>query len=122
MVLRYWIPTLVWALAIFVLSHMSSPPGASLAPDYLLHFLEYGTLALTIVWGITLGLKHELTPLRASLAWAISTAYAATDEFHQRFVTGRVSSLEDLLADAAGAAIFLAVSYLFLQWRCGHSG
>ncbi|HUV13274.1 MAG TPA: VanZ family protein [Acidobacteriota bacterium] len=117
MLLRYWIPSFAWAVAIFSLSHMSSPPGASLGPDYVLHFLEYGIFAVTVVWGITSGLRRELTLSGAALSWLAVTAYAATDEFHQRFVPGRFSSIEDLLADAAGAACFVTGCYLVLTWR-----
>ena len=117
MLLRYWIPSFVWAIAIFSLSHMSSPPGGSLGPDYVLHFLEYGVLALTIVWGMTAGLQRELDLPRAGLVWLATTIYAVTDELHQRFVPERVSSIGDLVADAAGAAFFVAGSYLVLKWR-----
>ncbi len=117
MLLRYWIPSFVWAIAIFSLSHMSSPPGASLGPDYALHFLEYGVFALTIVWGMTAGLQRELDLPRAGLVWLATTIYAVTDELHQGFVPERVSSIGDLVADAAGAAFFVAGSYLVLKWR-----
>ncbi len=117
MLLRYWIPSFVWAVAIFSLSHMSSPPGASLGPDYVLHFLEYGVFALTVVWGMTSGLRKELTSSGAALAWLAATVYAATDEFHQRFVPGRFSSIEDFFADTAGAAFLVAGCYFVLRWR-----
>jgi len=117
MLLRHWIPSFVWAVTIFSLSHMSSPPGASLGPDYVLHFLEYGIFALTVVWGMTSGLRRELTLPGSALAWLAVTVYGATDEFHQRFVPGRFPSIEDFFADAAGAACFVAVCYLALKWR-----
>jgi VanZ family protein len=117
MLIRYWIPSLGWAAAIFSLSHMSQPPGASLGPDYVLHFLEYGILALTVVWGLTAGLQRELTVSGAAIAWLVVTLFAATDEFHQGFIPGRFSSVRDFVADSVGAAFLFVVSYLFLKWR-----
>jgi VanZ family protein len=35
--------------------------------------------------------------------------YAATDEYHQRFVAGRVGCLHDVLIDGAGAWIGMGV-------------
>jgi VanZ family protein len=122
MPIRYWIPSFFWAATIFSLSHMSRPPGASLGPDYVLHFLEYGIFALTVVWGLTAGLQRELTLSGAALAWLGVTLYAATDEFHQRFIPGRFASVSDFVADSTGAAFFLVVGYLFLKWRQRSSG
>jgi VanZ family protein len=45
-------------------------------------------------------------------AWAIATAYAVTDEFHQAFVASRTSSAGDVLIDAIGAAAGLAAWFL----------
>lgn len=117
MPLRYWIPSLIWAAAVFSLSHMSHPPGTSLGPDYVLHFLEFGVFGATLVWGMTAGLKRELPLDKAVLAWLIAAVYAAADEVHQSFVPGRVSSFEDFVADAAGAAVLIAGGYGLLRWR-----
>lgn len=117
MLIRYWIPSLVWAVAIFSLSHMTKPPGSSLGPDYVLHSIEYGILALTVVWGLTVGLQRELTVSGAAIAWLAVTLFAATDEFHQSFIPGRFSSVRDFVADSVGAAFLFVASYLFLKWR-----
>jgi VanZ family protein len=41
-------------------------------------------------------------------AAAIAVAYAVTDEFHQRFVDGRVGSPVDVAIDSAGVALAIA--------------
>ena len=46
---------------------------------------------------------------RLPLAAAITLAYAATDELHQHFVTGRHASVLDWLIDAAGVAVAVAL-------------
>ena len=44
-----------------------------------------------------------MTLRAAVLAWAITTAYGATDEWHQSFTPGRSPELRDVRNDAAGA-------------------
>ena len=63
----------------------------------LAHMAEYGLLWL--LWHRAL---HARAPARAA---GITLAYAATDEFHQAFVTGRHGTPVDVLVDAAGVAI-----------------
>ena len=113
--MKHWIPSIVFALLIFFLSSESHIPGANMAPDYVEHFLVYGVFSLTIVWGLTGGLRRKLAPGLAAAAFFIATLYGATDEFHQFFVPGRDSSLSDLAADAVGAACFTLLGFLAIR-------
>jgi VanZ family protein len=61
------------------------------------HMTEYALLCW--LWWRAFG--HR----RLALAAGIALAYAATDEFHQHFVTGRHASVLDWFIDAAGVAI-----------------
>lgn len=45
----------------------------------------------------------------------IITAYAATDEFHQRFIPGRTASIWDVLIDSAGALTAILIISLFIK-------
>jgi VanZ family protein len=65
------------------------------------HMAEYGLL-----WFLWQRALRTATPWPAV---AITLAYAASDEFHQTFVTGRHGSPLDLLIDAAGVAIAVAL-------------
>jgi VanZ family protein len=65
------------------------------------HLAEYGLLWL--LWQRALRTR---TPWPAV---AITLAYAATDEFHQSFVDGRHGTPVDVLIDAAGVAIAVAI-------------
>lgn len=50
-------------------------------------------------------------PRRAAVwAWAMASLYAVTDEWHQTFVPGRTGSIQDVLLDAAGAAVGVALA------------
>lgn len=65
------------------------------------HFTEYALLAF-LVCGC-LG-KSDWRHVRAYLLpWGIATAYAASDEFHQRFVPGRHGCVSDVCLDSFGA-------------------
>ena len=54
-----------------------------------------------------------------TLIWAfvITVVYAATDEIHQLFVPGRSGKISDVLIDATGAAIGLALAWLVSRYR-----
>jgi len=67
------------------------------------HMTEYAVLAvLLFIW---LGLWEMAQLLRAAAAFAISAAYAASDEFHQLFVPGRSGRVSDVFIDSSGALL-----------------
>src|SRR3989442_8767211 len=82
-----WAPPLALMVVIFVLSaqpDLSTGLGVwDLIGRKLVHMSEYGLLCL--LWWRAL---RELVPGRRALlfAFALSTAYAGTDELHQTFV------------------------------------
>ena len=62
-------------------------------------------------YGLMWWLWHRALAFRAPLAAAaITIAYAATDEFHQSFVEGRHGTPVDVLIDAAGVLIAMALT------------
>ena len=65
------------------------------------HMAEYGVL-----WFLWYRALERHTPWPAA---AITLAYAITDEYHQSFVEGRHGTPVDVLIDAAGIAIAIAV-------------
>jgi VanZ family protein len=104
--LSVWLPVVLWAAVIFALSSIPSLHSGLGTWDLVLrklaHMAEYGLLWL--LWLRALGRDHALA------AAAITLAYAATDELHQTFVTGRHGTPVDVLIDAAGVAIAAALS------------
>jgi VanZ family protein len=101
---KYYLPAILWAALLFVLSSIPSSSLPSIAikiKDLLLHFAAY------TVFGVFLSLAIIQTPGNASgkllfLVFIIGMAYGASDELHQKFVAGRTCTLHDFLADCAG--------------------
>jgi VanZ family protein len=101
-----WAPPLALMAVIFVLSAQPGLDSGLGAIDdvgrKVVHFAEYALLAL-LWWR---ALRLVTTSRRAALgAFLIASAYAATDEYHQSFVEGRVGSPLDWAIDTAGAAL-----------------
>lgn len=64
------------------------------------HFAIYAALGVCIYGTARQQQKVPATPL----AIVLGAVYAATDEFHQSFVPGRVPAVHDVLLDTCGAA------------------
>ena len=75
------------------------------------HFCEFALLAFLFNFALlyTTGKKH------IPLGIALTSLYAASDEFHQLFVAGRSCQASDWLLDTCGGAagaIFLIIKYI----------
>lgn len=131
-VLRRWVPVLLWAGLIFWGSTdaLSVPHTSRFLKPFLLwidprlgaetvaavqiairkagHMCEYAVLAV-LVWRASNGADlGRVRPWPARLAWTTwgsAVAYAVSDEFHQSFVPSREGSPRDVAIDAAGAAL-----------------
>ncbi|MGD9906247.1 MAG: VanZ family protein [Vicinamibacterales bacterium] len=108
-----WGPVALYMAIIFALSAMPEPPAPPGVDDKTQHFLAYAGLGLVTLRATAGGTLSGLGPGPAMAAWAITTLYGASDEFHQRFVPGRSADLLDLRADALGAAGAIAAASLF---------
>jgi len=104
-----WFLTAVWAGVIFFVSSLTGSQVPSVMPDYIPHFAEYAVLA-TLVWLSVRATKKQLPPSLTGL-WAIclTTIYAASDEFHQSFVSGRTPDVKDWAVDTLAALTLAAV-------------
>ena len=75
------------------------------------HLTEYAVLALLALRAVRRSMQPVVSGWSwkaAGLALLISAGYAATDEFHQMFVSGRTASAGDGLIDSTGAFAALA--------------
>lgn len=79
--------------------------------DKSLHFIAYFGLGFLLCWALPAKLALSQ---RLAIAVGIGIAYAAFDEWSQRFVPGRVPGLDDFIADSGG---FLAGVLLFILIR-----
>jgi VanZ family protein len=116
--LSLWIPPLVYMAFIFHLSSESNPLPALTARvwDKLLHLIEYGGLAALLcraLWGEGFGWVTAIIG-----AIVLSSAYGASDEWHQLFTPGRDSDIYDWFADTlGGAAGSGGYRALLIVWR-----
>ena len=106
---RRWLWVILWMGVIFAFSAQPKDKldfGQDVLVSKVAHVIEYAILAWLI--------QRARGDRRAWWqSWLIAVAYAATDEFHQLFVPGRGSRITDVMIDAAGAAIGLALAV----WR-----
>ena len=102
-VLTVWLPVFAWAAVIFAFSSIPSLSTGLGTWDTILrkgaHIAEYAILGALLYRALG----------REALALGVGIAYAATDEFHQRFVHGRHSSPVDVAIDAVGLALGMLV-------------
>jgi VanZ family protein len=101
-----WALAIVWMGVIFAISAQPKSVvdlGQPVLISKLAHVTEYAILG----WLIQRARGKKCAWWQSLL---IATVYAATDEFHQSFVPGRNPRVTDVMIDAAGAAIGLAIS------------
>jgi len=107
-IFRFWFPVIVYSAIIFCGSSLPLKKGPQLFPyfDKILHFLEYIPFGFLTGRALFLakGGDGQLKGLIKSVV-LISLLYGLSDEFHQAFVPGRESGLDDVLADTLGGAL-----------------
>jgi VanZ family protein len=137
-----WAAVVVWAAFIFALSAVPDltvasvgahggvsvggvvvtrtsglPVSASEAVDFVVrkfgHVAAFAVLA-TLLWLALARSRRRNAPV---LAWVLTSAYGATDEFHQLFTAGRHGTLEDVVFDAIGALLAVLAIAASLRLR-----
>ena len=110
----------IWAVTIVTLSSIPSLPTLklhagefSLRLDYLIHFLEYGGLALLAF--ITFSGRNITLSARKFFAVTISVMlFAVIDEYHQKLIPGRSFNPFDIISNLTGilaALIFCVIVF-----------
>jgi len=108
-----WLPTFIWMGLIYYLSSFhnltASPVGwQDLVIRKTAHFLEYTALVILFYRSFRLNTKMGIKEV-VILSILLTILYAASDELHQTFVTGRSGKIIDILIDSSGAIIGFAV-------------
>ena len=142
--IKYWVPVLVWLAPIFAASSDSGSFGHSsrlIAPlvrwlfphvteetvhavvvfvRKCAHVTEFGILALLLWRALRKPDRNNRRPWywsHALLTVALVMLYAASDEFHQRFVPSRDASVMDVMIDTGGAVLALFLVWCIGRWR-----
>ena len=135
-ILKYWLPPLIWAVAISVFSTSSFSsdqtsqffvpilqwafPQAPMDVLLALHFSvrKFGLLSEYFLLTILLYRAfREDTTFRWQPRWAVATLslvllYSVADELHQSFVPNRSATAGDSLIDFLGGSCAIALLYL----------
>jgi VanZ family protein len=141
---KYWLPLLVWMAVVFTASSDTKSFEHSsriLAPllrwlfpqisDDMVHLIvltarkcahlvEYAVFAMLLWHALHKPVKNVSCPWNwheARLVLLLVALYAASDEFHQRFVATRTAHVTDVFIDTAGGATGLLALWLIGRWR-----
>ncbi len=100
---KFVLLSIVYAVFIFWLSSLSSPPGAGVLPYNSGHFLLYLPFGVLLF----LAFKELGYDKRKALLYAIllASAYGVSDELHQLFVSGRQVDPVDWALDTIGSIV-----------------
>jgi VanZ family protein len=107
-----WLPAVAYAAAIFLVSSMPSPPMPDGVDDKSSHRAAYCGLGLVVLRAVAGGEWAGISAGTSLAAFALTVAFGASDELHQRFVPGRSADVQDLVADATGAASGVTAAWL----------
>jgi VanZ family protein len=118
---RIHLPFLLWATLIVIASSVpidQIPTHGIFRADKLLHLGVYAVLAF-LAWR---SFRHQrLFPNAAvaSLPWTVAfiALFGVADEIHQVFTPGRSSDPGDILADVAGALVWVGIALLLRKRR-----
>ena len=81
------------------------------------HFTEYAILA-ALLWRALRGTFAGIGKATLmSAAFLVCAAFAASDEFHQSFVSTRTASLHDVMIDCIGAFVTVLLCVMFSRAR-----
>ena len=82
--------------------------------DKLYHAVAYAGYGTLLVMFVLNWFSHWSVRMQVMTVLAIGLLFAASDEYHQTFVDGRVGSVADWIADAIGVGL---ASLLLLRRR-----
>lgn len=116
-----WAALVAWACVILISTSLpgaavpAGPPGM----DKVGHFVMYAVLGLLAIRAVLGGAESGLRTVALTLG-AIA-AFAAIDEWHQRFVPTRAPDVADWAADLAGATVGVGSMAIFTLRRSARS-
>ena len=105
---KWWLPVIVWMGVIFAGSSLGNIPrvGGQTTDGFVhrvAHLLEFAVLGALSLRAVSH--KKPIAKREMIITLIIVALYGASDEFHQRFTSGRSSEGLSVLFDVAGGAI-----------------
>lgn len=85
--------------------------------DKILHFGLYVGFGTVLYLTMYYSYSSFLRKYAAVFAFIIGVIYAISDEIHQSFVSGRIASILDLMADIIGIAFAVVTMYVIFMIR-----
>lgn len=120
---KYWLPFYLYAVLIFFLSSISTPPSYPpfLFGDKLLHLVEYAVFGYLAARAFKNSKNFVFKEKFRLLAFLCGVIYGLSDEFHQLFVPNRQADIGDVGIDALGTLLGVAlmnkVNNIFIKKR-----
>jgi len=117
--LFYIFPPIVYASLIFIFSSISRYPEEIIfifSFDKLLHLIEYYMFGYLLMRVFVTSPMMILARYPVIFTFLIGILYGLSDEWHQSFVSGRCSSLYDVIFDSFGVAC-AAFTYWSVRYK-----
>jgi VanZ family protein len=112
---------IAWIMTIFIISSTPSIPTLKLHTakteirlDYLIHFCEYGILALMAFLSFA-GKEFKISYRKFILITLFLISFAILDEFHQKLIPGRAFNVKDILSNLLGILAVLIFSMVIFR-------
>ena len=117
LLMRCWLPVFAYLGAVQLLGAQPDLQVPMLFPnvDKVVHVLEYLGLGVLLARALRASTRHPAPIGTALLAVGVGLCLGTADELIQAFVPGRMSSVNDLLADATGLLIAQFVYLLVVR-------
>ena len=117
--LNAYLPPLLWAAVIFILSSQQVLPGFTVSlMDFILkksaHAFVYGMLYFLFARAVDMTTSPQQKKTRLFLPIFIVILYAVSDEIHQSFVPNRFGTLRDVGYDILGLLMVLLRRYKYI--------
>lgn len=117
--LNAYLPPVLWALFIFILSSQSSLAGfQESAYDFIFkksaHIFVYLILYMLLKRAVDKTTNSQSTTNRLYFPILICLLYAISDEFHQSLIPGRYATIRDIGYDALGVGVAFLKKYNFI--------
>ena len=113
------LPLVGMMTTLFILSHQPGdtlPLPAVVNLDKLLHLLAYTVLGLAFLFALPPGWRIRQPRAAAVATVLFCLCYGLSDEFHQRFVPGRFSGVDDLVFDTLGGLLAVTIDRARQRW------